>query len=185
MLVLANILDEEMKVQQVSAGATHSDPVSNSIPQQPSSAGMKLTSVCGDSSSTPEFTRAASDPPTLTDPATPSGVVSPRFYSEHQFLVDSNGPSQWLAPAAAPSTEPLGNPTLTQQTHALATSKAPAKARIVVWNKRPQGVSPGGFGRHTNEWLGLNVNITATSCNLARLVVDSVAEQMKKSRKED
>lgn len=186
-LVLVNSWDEEMKVQQLSAGAAHSSLVSSSIPQQPPSAGMELTSVSGDSSSTPEFTPATSGPPILTNPATPSGVASTRFYSESQFLVDSNGPSEWLAlPAAASSSaEPFGNPILTQPTQALATFKAPAKARIVVWNKRPQGASPGGFGRHTNEWLGININITATSSNLARLVVDSVAEQVKKSRKED
>ncbi|KIV90582.1 hypothetical protein PV10_07868 [Exophiala mesophila] len=176
-----------MKVSKVSAGTTNNGVASNSIPQQPTSfiSCTKLSSVSDDSLSTPTSTSATSDPATLTNQATPSGLIPTRFYSESKLVVDSDGP-KLLSPELAPTpTGPRETSTQTQQAHALETSIPPPKASVIVCNKRPQGVSPGGFGRHTNDWLRINVNLTATSSNLARLVVDTVAEEVKKLRKEN
>ncbi|RVX69898.1 hypothetical protein B0A52_05733 [Exophiala mesophila] len=190
-----NCSNEDMKVQKVSAETTTNGVASNSIPQQPTSfiSYTKLSSVSDDSLSTPTSTSATSDPATLTNKAIPSGLIPTRFYTESKFVVDSDGPSKSLSPGPAPASPPGGpsskgpfeKSTQTQQAHVLETSIPPTKASVIVWNKRPQGISPGGFGRHTNDWLGINVNITATSSNLARLVVDTVAEEVKKLRKEN
>lgn len=60
---------------------------------------------------------------------------------------------------------------------------AKGRGPIVVWNERPQSVGLGKLGRNTNEWLNINVNITATTSNLVRVGRDLVVEQFKKLRR--